>query len=135
MRTFSNTSHISATTSQCSSLPFSVSKTKFRSHLKTLTFFPARTDHIDLYPNNDLNHTLHAGEYIRSVLLLQAPYKFQFYFTFLTYSTTVITVSCVFFTALTPNTWSNRTIRLTNKSPPRRLAHSLDDLPSSHFSP
>ena len=32
-------------------------------HLNSLVFFPARTDHIDLYPKNDLNHTLRAWEY------------------------------------------------------------------------
>ena len=37
MRTFSNTSPNSAT-SQCSSLPLSLSKTRFRSHLKTYLF-------------------------------------------------------------------------------------------------
>ena len=38
MRTFCNTSPNSATTSQCSSIPLSLSKTKFRSHLKTYLF-------------------------------------------------------------------------------------------------
>ena len=89
LRTFSNTSPNSATTSQCTSLALSLSKTQFRSHLKTpfrhhvptLTFFPARTDHIDLYPNNDLNHTLRAGNISGhfGLLFLRAPYKFQFY--------------------------------------------------------
>ena len=38
MRTFSNTSPNSATTNQCSSLPFSLSKIQFRSHLKIFIF-------------------------------------------------------------------------------------------------
>ena len=38
MRTFSNTSPNSVTTSQCSSLALSLSKTQFRSHLKTYLF-------------------------------------------------------------------------------------------------
>ena len=38
MRTFSNTSPNTATTSQCPSLPLSSSKTHFRSHLKTYLF-------------------------------------------------------------------------------------------------
>ena len=38
MKTFSNTSPKSATTSQCTSLPLSLSKTKFCSHLKTYLF-------------------------------------------------------------------------------------------------
>ena len=38
MRIFSNTSPNSATTNQCSSLPLSLSKTQFRSHLKTYLF-------------------------------------------------------------------------------------------------
>ena len=38
----------------------------FRHLVPTLTFFTARTDYIYLYPNNDLNHTLRAGEYITS---------------------------------------------------------------------
>ena len=44
-----------------------------------------RTDYIDLYPNNDLNHTS-APENISGhfgLLFLRAPYKFQFYFTLL----------------------------------------------------
>ena len=44
-------------------------------------FFPARTDYINLYPNNDLNHTC-APENISGhfgLLFLRAPYKFQFY--------------------------------------------------------
>ena len=47
----------------------------------TSTFFPARTDYIDLYPNNDLNHTC-APENISGhfgLLFLRASYKFQFY--------------------------------------------------------
>ena len=38
MRTFSNTSPNAATTSQSSSLSLSLSKTQFRSHLKTYLF-------------------------------------------------------------------------------------------------
>ena len=44
-----------------------------------------RTDYIDLYPNNDLNHTS-APENISGhfgLLFLRALYKFQFYFTLL----------------------------------------------------
>ena len=44
-----------------------------------------RTDYIDLYPNNDLNHTC-APENISGhfgLLFLRAPHKFQFYFTLL----------------------------------------------------
>ena len=85
MRTFSNTSPNSATTSQCASLPLSLSKTQFRSHFKTyrhlvptLIFLPARTDHIDLYPNNDLSHTLGAGGYIRSLHWLWVPERIEF---------------------------------------------------------
>ena len=38
-------------------------------------------DHIDLYPNNDLNHTLRAGNIsgLSGLLFLRAPYKLQFY--------------------------------------------------------
>ena len=57
----------------------------FRHLVPTLTFFPARTDYIDLYPNIDLNHTC-APENISGhfgLLFLRAPYKFQFYFTLL----------------------------------------------------
>ena len=53
--------------------------------IPTLTFFPAQTDYIDLYPNNDLNHTC-APENISGhfgLMFLRAPYKFQFYVTLL----------------------------------------------------
>ena len=60
---------------QCSALPLCLSKAQFRSHLKTyflhhiptLTFYPAWTDHIDLYPNSDVNRVLCTKEYIRLI--------------------------------------------------------------------
>ena len=53
--------------------------------MPTLTFFSTRTDHIDHYPNKDLNHILRAGNISGHFGLpfLRAPYKFQF--DFLTY--------------------------------------------------
>ena len=39
----------------------------FQHLIPTLTFYPAWTDHIDLYPNSDVNHVLRTGEYIRSL--------------------------------------------------------------------
>ena len=70
IRTFSYTLPNSPTTGQCSSLQLSRSKVQFRSHLKTYLFnisYPPWTDHMNLYPNSDVNRVLRAGEYIRSL--------------------------------------------------------------------
>ena len=69
MRTFSNTSPNSATTSQSS--PYHshflrssfalISNVAFQHLIPTFTFYPARTDHIDLHPNSDVNRVLRSG--------------------------------------------------------------------------
>ena len=59
--------------------------THTHTHTHTYTHTHVWTDYIDLYPNNNLNHTC-APENISGhfgLLFLRAPYKFQFYFTLL----------------------------------------------------
>ena len=55
----------STTTANGSALVTSSQNVSFQYLMPTLTFYPVRTDHIDLYPNSEVNRVLRDGEYIR----------------------------------------------------------------------
>ena len=96
LRTFSNTSPNSATTSQRSSLPLSLSKTQFCSYLKTYLLgisYPPKHSLLLLLTTSISNLTTMLTMYCAAgnrsghfgLLFLRSSYKFQFYLLYFTY--------------------------------------------------